>query len=147
VAAFIAKLEQDEPPRKNFVEILDEIEAQQQEEESQTVAYPGLQVGLRLRKHIRIEQSDLFEACKALESLSGGLVHAYPGHVELSQSPSFIVNVIAGTIRAYPEEMRQIASEVLPLSSKAQAPAKRKKAKRKRTAAAKPTRRTKARTR
>jgi len=113
VADFIGKLEREEPTRKHFQEILEEIAALQQDKDTQVIAYEALQVGLRLRRKIDIELSELIETCKALHSLSSGLVYAYPHNVELSQSPAFIVGVIAGTIQAYPEDMRTIASEVL----------------------------------
>ena len=113
VATFISKLEHDEQPRKHFQDILQEIGALQQEKDTQVIAYEALQVGLRLRRQIDLELSELMETCKAMHSLSGGLVYAYPNNVELSQSPAFIVDVIASSIRSYPEDMRSIASEVL----------------------------------
>ncbi len=119
VSRFISKLEQEEPPRKHFQDILEEIDALQQDKDTQVIAYEALQVGLRLRRQIDMELSELVDTCKALHSLSGGLVYAYPKNVELSQSPAFIVNVIAGTIRSYPEDMRSIAGEVFSQVSKA----------------------------
>lgn len=113
VSEFVTKLEREEQPRKNFQDILDEIDALQQDKDTQVIAYEALQVGLRLRKKIDMELPELIDACKAMHSLSGGLVYAGAANVELSQSPAFIVGVIAGTIGNYPEDMRSIAGEVL----------------------------------
>jgi hypothetical protein len=117
VAKFVSRLEQEEPPRKYFRHILNEIAQLQQEKDKQVIAYEGLQVSLRIRRHIDIELEELVETCKALQAMSGGLVFARPSNVEINSSPQFILDVIAGIIRSYPEDLREVARAVLADSS------------------------------
>jgi len=113
VTSWIARLEAETPARQNFRDILEEIQAIQQEKDTQTVGYEALQIGLRRGRGIDASPEELYETCKAMQAMSRGLVFAQPSHVELNQSPEFIINAISGTIKQYPEDEREIAGEVL----------------------------------
>jgi hypothetical protein len=122
VTDWVTALEADAPAREHFRDILEEIQAIQQEKDTQSVSYTALQIALRRGRMIDISPEELYETCKAMQAMSRGLVQAQPLHVDLNQSVDVIINVISGTIRDYPEDEQEIAGAVLRPSGRKQQP-------------------------
>lgn len=100
--AWVDKLEQSQPKRPPYKEVIETIYQLQQDHNGNAVEYYGLLVALGVRTPpVRTESQELIDLCKAMSHMAPGYMSASSTSVAIEQSPRNVLAAIESATKAH----------------------------------------------